>query len=211
MAERTALPDLDTLELAALKKLIIEQHQQLQSKDEQLQRKDEQLASRDSEIEHLKLLISKLRREQYGRSSEKLDRQIEQLELRLGELEASRANDSERNESRRDSIVARPARRPLPANLPREVRTYSPPESDCRDCGRPMKQLGEDVSEMLEYVPEHFKVIRHVRKKLVCIRCDRIVQAMAPSRPIERGIAGPGLLAHVLVSKYCDHRVSRTH
>ena len=123
MAERTALPDLDTLELAALKKLIIEQHQQLQSKDEQLQRKDEQLASRDSEIEHLKLLISKLRREQYGRSSEKLDRQIEQLELRLGELEASRANDSERNESRRDSIVARPARRPLPANLPREVRT----------------------------------------------------------------------------------------
>src|SRR6516225_10361838 len=205
MAERTALPDLDTLELAALKKLIIEQHQQLQSKDEQLQRKDEQLASRDSEIEHLKLLISKLRREQYGRSSEKLDRQIEQLGLRLGELEASRANDSEKSESRRDSIVARPARRPLPANLPREVRTYSPPESDCRDCGRPMKQLGEDVSEMLEYVPEHFKVIRHVRKKLVCIRCDRIVQAMAPSRPIERGIAGPGLLAHVLVSKYCDH------
>ena len=63
MAERTALPDLDTLELAALKKLLIEQHQQLQSKDEQLQRKDEQLASRDSEIEHLKLLISKLRRE----------------------------------------------------------------------------------------------------------------------------------------------------
>ena len=205
MAERTALPDLDTLELAALKKLIIEQHQQLQSKDEQLQRKDEQLASRDSEIEHLKLLISKLRREQYGRSSEKLDRQIEQLGLRLGELEASRANDNERSESRRDSVVARPARRPLPANLPREVRTYSPPESDCRDCGRPMKQLGEDVSEMLEYVPEHFKVIRHVRQKLVCLRCDRIVQAMAPSRPIERGIAGPGLLAHVLVSKYCDH------
>jgi len=56
---------------------------------------------------------------------------------------------------------------------------------------------------MLEYVPERFKVIRHVRKKLVCIRCDRIVQAVAPSRPIERGIAGPGLLAHVLVSKYC--------
>jgi transposase len=100
-----------------------------------------------------------------------------------------------RNHSGRNTtaVVARPARRPLPANLPREVRTYSPPESDCRDCGRPMKQLGEDVSEMLEYMPEHFKVIRHVRKKLVCIRCDRIVQAMAPSRPIERGIAGPGL------------------
>jgi len=205
MTERADLLDLEHLDTEALKALIRAQHTEILRQKQALLSKDEQLLSRDAEIEHLKLLISKLRREQYGRSSEKLDRQIEQLELRLGELEASRANDSERSESRRDSVVARPARRPLPANLPREVRTYSPPESDCRDCGRVMKQLGEDVSEMLEYVPEHFKVIRHVRKKLVCIRCDRIVQAMAPSRPIERGIAGPGLLAHVLVSKYCDH------
>jgi transposase len=58
---------------------------------------------------------------------------------------------------------------------------------------------------MLEYVPEHFKVIRQVRPKLACARCDKIVQAAAPSRPIKRGIAGPRLLAHVLVSKYCDH------
>src|SRR5580765_8552946 len=205
MTERADLLDLEHLDTEALKALIRAQHAEILRQNQALLSKDEQLLWRDAEIEHLKLLISKLRREQYGRSSEKLDRQIEQLELRLGELEASRANDSERSESRRDSVVARPARRPLPANLPREVRTYSPPESDCRNCGRPMKQLGEDVSEMLEYVPEHFKVIRHVRKKLVCIRCDRIVQAMAPSRPIERGIAGPGLLAHVLVSKYCDH------
>src|SRR5499425_2397258 len=205
MTERVDLPDLEHLETEALKALIRAQHTEILRQKQALLSKDEQLLSRDAEIEHLKLLISKLRREQYGRSSEKLDRQIEQLELRLGELEASRANDNERSESRRDSVVARPARRPLPANLPREVRTYSAPESDCRDCGRPMKQLGEDVSEMLEYVPEHFKVVRHVRKKLVCIRCDRIAQAMAPSRPIERGIAGPGLLAHVLVSKYCDH------
>src|SRR5215467_11369284 len=205
MSERAELPDLEQLDPEALKILIRAQHAEILRQNQALLSKDEQLLSRDAEIEHLKLPISKLRREQYGRSSEKLDRQIEQLELRLGELEASRANDSERSEPRREAVVARPARRPLPANLPREVRTYSPPESDCRDCGRPMKQLGEDVSEMLEYVPEHFKVIRHVRKKLVCIRCDRIVQAMAPSRPIERGIAGPGLLAHVLVSKYCDH------
>ena len=105
MTERVPLPDLQQLNPDELRALIISQH--------------EMLAFRDSEIEHLKLLISKLRREQYGRSSEKLDRQIEQLELRLGELEASRANDSERSESRRDSVVARPVRRPLPANLPR--------------------------------------------------------------------------------------------
>lgn len=58
---------------------------------------------------------------------------------------------------------------------------------------------------MLEYVPEHFKVIRQVRPKLACACCDKIVQAEAPSRPIARGLAGPGLLAHVLVAKYCDH------
>jgi len=66
-------------------------------------------------------------------------------------------------------------------------------------------KLGEDVSEMLEYVPASFFVIRHVRPKLSCTKCDHIVQAAAPSRPIERGTAGPGLFAHVLVSKYADH------
>jgi transposase len=57
----------------------------------------------------------------------------------------------------------------------------------------------------LEYVPAHFQVIQQVRPKLACTHCDKIVQAEAPSRPIARGLAGPGLLAHVLVSKYCDH------
>jgi transposase len=65
--------------------------------------------------------------------------------------------------------------------------------------------LGEDVSEMLEYVPSSFRVIRHVRPKLSCPRCERIVQVEAPSRPIARGLAGSGLLAHVLVAKYADH------
>jgi transposase len=76
MTQRVALPDLCKLDSAELKALILSQHEQLLSKDEQL-------ASRDTEIEHLKLLIAKLRRMQFGRSSEKLDRQIEQLELRL--------------------------------------------------------------------------------------------------------------------------------
>jgi transposase len=68
-----------------------------------------------------------------------------------------------------------------------------------------LSELGEDVSEMLEYVPARFKVVRHVRPKLSCTQCDSIVQAEAPTRPIARGLAGPGLLAHVLVSKYADH------
>jgi transposase len=145
------------------------------------------LASRDAEIEHLKLLIAKLRRMRFGRSSEKLDRQIEQLELRLVELEESRSKESlERETAAAERAVARPARRPLPEHLPREVQTYLPKEEACPDCGGKLKRLGEDASEILEYVRERIKVIRQVRPKLACAGCDRIVQAAAPSRPIAR-------------------------
>jgi len=192
-AARATLPDLDALNPNELKALIVSQH--------------ELIVSRDSEIEQLKLLIAKLRRMQFGRSSEKLDRQIEQLELRL---EALQLNDAEKVAALPEAIksaepVARPVRRPLPAHLPREVRTHPPKQEACPDCGGELKHLGEDVSEMLEIEPARFKVIRQVRPKLACICCDRIVQAEAPSRPIARGVAGPGLLAHVLVSKYGDH------
>lgn len=169
----------------------------------------EQLLSRDAEIEHLKLLIAKLRRMQFGRSSEKLDRQIEQLELRLEELQTSQAEAVAGKAATKENLpeppVNVPARRPLPAHLPRETRKYLPKQEACPDCGGALKPLGEDVSEILEYVQVRFKVIRQVRPKLACSGCDRIVQAEAPSRPIERGLAGPGLLAHVLVSKYGDH------
>ena len=202
MTARVTLPDLDALNASELKALIFSQHEQLLSKDEQL-------VSRDNEIEHLKLLIAKLRRIHFGRKSERLDREIEQLELRLDELEARQAEQAAPSQT--PAVVAptaqtaKPARRPLPEHLPREVRKYLPKQEACPDCGGELKHLGEDVSEMLEYVPARFKVIRQVRPKLACACCEPIVEAEAPSRPIERGVAGPGLLAHVLVSKYCDH------
>ena len=201
------LPDLDQLDSKALKSLILALHEQIFSSQQEILSQREQLASRDAEIEHLKLLIAKLRRMQFGRSSEKRDYQIEQLELRLEELEVRRRTEatSAKEIASADTPVARPARRPLPAHLPREVRKYVPKHAACPDCGGKLKHLGEDVSEMLEYVPASFKVIQYLRPKLACMSCDRIVQAEAPSRPIERGLAGPGLLAHVLVSKYCDH------
>jgi Transposase and inactivated derivatives len=193
MIERAALPDLDQLNPNELKALIVSQH--------------ELIVSRDSEIEQLKLLIAKLRRMQFGRSSEKLDRQIEQLELRL---EALQMNDAETVAALPKEVasvegMARSVRRPLPAHLPREVRTHLPKQKACPECGGTLRKLGEDVSEVLERIPARLYVIRHVRIKLACTCCDKIVQAEAPSRPIERGIAGPGLLAHVLVSKFGDH------
>lgn len=195
------LPNLDTLDAAALRTLILSQHEQIR-----LQR--EQLASREAEIDRLKLLIAKLKRMQFGRRSEKLDRQIEQLELQLDELETAQAEEamtSPAPEAAERADCERPVRRPLPAHLPREVQKMLPKEAACPDCGGELKALGEDVSEMLEYVPASYRVIRQVRPKLACARCDKIVQAEAPGRPIARGLAGPGLLAHVLASKYCDH------
>ncbi|MGA9937108.1 MAG: IS66 family transposase [Candidatus Acidiferrales bacterium] len=194
----SSLPDLHQLDSDALRTLILSQH-------EQILLKDEQLASRDAEIEQLKLLIAKLRRMQFGRKSEKVERQIEQLQLRLDELEASRAERASSAATPETHRATKPVRRPLPEHLPRETRQILPKQTVCPDCGGELKRLGEDVSEMLEWVPASFKVIRQVRPKVACGRCDKIVQAEAPSRPIARGLAGPGLLAHVLVSKYCDH------
>jgi transposase len=207
--DAATLPDLDQLDSKALKSLILELHDQVFSNQQEILSQREQLASRDTEIEHLKLLIAKLRRMQFGRSSEKLDRQIEQLELRLEELQTSQAEKTAANTFARTPIpnqpVKAPVRRSLPEHLPRETRKCIPKQKACPDCGGALKHLGEDVCEILEYVQVRFKVIRQVRPKLACAGCDRIVQAAAPSRAIERGIAGPGLLAHVLVSKYSDH------
>jgi len=183
------LPD----DIETLKRLIIDQQTKL----------DE----RDHEVEHLKLLIAKLRRLQFGRSSEKLDAKIGQLELLVEELEANRASREARTvelPAAKPEEKSRPARRPLPQHLPRETVEHAPACS-CPDCGAAMRKIGEDVAEMLEYVPASFRVIRHVRPKLACAKCERIVQLPAPSRPIARGIAGPGLLAHILVAKYADH------
>ena len=106
--------------------------------------------------------------------------------------------------------------RSLPAHLPREPHVHRPPTTEahhdtagqpcgCSACGGRLRQIGQEVSEQLEYVPGHFKVVRHVRPKLACVKCEGIFQAPAPSRPIARGLPGPALLAQVMVGKYCDH------
>jgi transposase len=196
-AERV-LPNLNGLDSDELKALIREQHAELISQKTELD-------SQKNEIESLKLLILKLRRMQFGTSSERLARHIDQLELRLEDLETNRA--SRPISLMLESILAplKPGRRPLPADLPRETEMLEPKESACPDCGGQLDYLDEDVCETLEYVPARFKVIRTVRPKFNCTRCDRIIQEPAPHRPIARGMAGPDLLAHVVVSKYADH------
>jgi transposase len=186
-----ALPDLEQLGVNELRTLLRQQHADL--------------LSHKAEIEALKLQILKLRRLQFGQRSEKRARQIEQLELWVEELEASDAQFTGTLAETAPAPTAPRTRREFGAHLPRETQVIAPAEQACPECGGALKHLSDDVSETLELEPVRFKVIRHVRPKLACATCDTIVQAPAPTRPIERGMAGPGLLAHVLVGKYGDH------
>lgn len=188
---RQMLPDLSALDADSLRALILQQQ--------------EELLSRDTEIDNLRLLILKLKRMQFGRKSEKLDKQIEQLELQLEDLEV---NQSHRAYAQPGVLPAaaserKPVRRPLPGHLPRHTETYTPKQNACPDCGGKLHALGEDVSEILEYVPASFRVIRQVRPKLSCGSCD-LHLARAGAGPANRpwfgrsGITGSRISSQVL-------------
>lgn len=162
------------------------------------------------QIEKYKVELARLRRMKFGQSSERLNRQVAQLELTLEDLEAEQAHATCVVDGKVDGGVTvspnRPRRKPLPEHLPRDEVVHAAPAADgCSACGGSMTALGEDVTEVLEYVPGSFRVMRHVRPKLACTCCDAISQAPAPALPIPRGKAGAGLLAHVVVSKFADH------
>ena len=162
------------------------------------------------EIARLKFQLARYQRAEFGRSSEKLAHGAEQLELAIESLEEDQA---ERLATAVPVVAAaiegaaeaqKPARRPLPDHLPREDALHPAP-CTCPSCGGMLRRIGEDITETLDYVPGRFKVIRHIREKLLCRACDTIVAAPAPDHAIARGRAGAGLLAHIVVSKYDDH------
>jgi transposase len=163
-----------------------------------------EVKAKSLKIAQLEARIAKLKRLQFGQSSEKLAREIEQLELELDELHEDEGVRAAERPAAVQALIEKPVRRPLPEHLPRQEEVHEP-SCTCPNCGGAMRRLGEDVTEVLEYVPASFKVIRHVRPKLSCRKCETIVQEPMPSLPIERGRPGPGLLAHVLVAKYADH------
>ncbi|WP_088279039.1 IS66 family transposase [Ideonella sp. A 288] len=176
------------------------------------------IEARDSEVALLKLMVDKLKlqllrrvRAEFGSSSEQLDTQINLIDFTAVQTQPAAAAPARTPPANAPEID-----RSLPSHLPRVAEVHRPDATaahhdtagqrcGCTACGGRLRQIGQDVSEQLEYVPSHFKVIRHVRPKLACVTCQTIFQAAAPSRPIARGVAGPGLIAHVMVSKYCDH------
>ena len=162
------------------------------------------LQAQSLKIAELEARIAKLKRSQFGQSSERVALEIEQLEQELGELHEEEAVQAMARPQAVQVLIEKPYRKALPEHLPRQIELHEP-ACTCPNCGGAMRKLGEDITEVLDYVPASFKVVRHVRPKLSCRVCETIVQLPMPSLPIERGKPGAGLLAHVLVAKYADH------
>ncbi len=159
-------------------------------------------------IENLELLVAKSQRALFGPKSEKASLNQDQLALCWNGcvIESQPSVETEQQPASSDKPQRTKNRsRALPAHLPREVRTHFPKDTKCPCCNGELRKLGEDVSEMIEYMPASFFVIRHVRPKMSCRKCSCVVQAPAPARVIDRGLPGPNLLAHVAIAKYCDH------
>lgn len=174
-----------------------------------VERQGDALKTAHLTIDKLNMELAYLRRMRYGRSSEQMDAQ--QLELLAQNTQTTAVPvidlQAER-ERRKGKSNQRPELRHLPEHLPRETVIHEHRHGEdctCLDCGSELRAIGQDVSEVLDYEPGSFKVIRHVRPKYACGQCKSICQASAAERPIGRGMAGAGLLAHVLTSKYCDH------
>jgi transposase len=160
-----------------------------------------ELKNRDLKIADLKHQLAGHNRHRFGSTSEALD----QLQLSLENEEiVVAAEEIDTPEPEASEPKNKPRRKPLPEHLERKQQVLTPGE-DCSKCGGNLKKLGEDVTEELEYVPGRFIVNKIIRPRMACSCCEAVLQAPMPSRPIERGRPGPGLLAHVLVSKYADH------
>ena len=201
----TLAPDQLPNDVAALQAIIAKQAAELEDAKNQLK-------ARDVVIEQMQLNLDKLKRSQFGQSSEKVQRQIDQLELALEDLRTDRAAEQTEADSDADDQAEdgnkkgkkKRGRKKLPAHLPRERSVLDPGDS-CPDCGGELRLLGEDINELLDFVSAQLKVLQIARLKKSCRRCEKIVQEPAPSTPIQRGMAGANLLSHILVSKFDDH------
>ncbi len=187
----------------------------------EVRRSHEALKIAQLTIDKMKVELAYLRRMKYGRSSEKLEHaqlelvggQLTQLQVLpqppgqadgQGELESNVISLQQERKKREPKL--RPGLRELPAHLPRRTVVHTPQgRCDCAACGTGLREIGQDVSEVLDYEPGSFHVVRHVRPRLACASCHTITQALAPSRPVDRCLAGAGLLTHILVSKFADH------
>jgi transposase len=168
------------------------------------------LSGAEAIIEHLQLVIAKMKREMFGPRSERSQRLLDQLELQLEELAAAAAEDESKAEATRVQVQGftrrKATRRNFPEHLPRR-RIVHPAPTSCPCCGGDkLSKIGEDVTETLDVIPRQWFVTEHMREKFSCRSCETITQPPAPFHAIARGFAGPSLLAMMLVEKYANHQ-----
>jgi transposase len=162
-----------------------------------------------AENEKLWLLVRRMLRHRYGPRSEKLD--LDQLQLGLEDEEQAAAEDAAAEDAavspagRRRRQTANRNRGALPAHLPRHEAVIDIESKDCPCCGGALHVIGEDRTEQLDIVPSQLRVKVVCRPRYACRACESaVVQAPAPERPIDGGMATEALVAHVVVSKFCD-------
>lgn len=156
-------------------------------------------------LEAVQFQLAQLQRLVFGHKAERLN-----IDAHTGLLFEVAPPPAPEPQTRTVAVTPRqkPVREKLPAHLPREVTIIDLPIADkpCPCCGGARHVIGEAVSEKLDYVPATLKVIETRRPKYACRPCEgEISVAPLPASPIEQGMAAPGLLAHVLVSKFADH------
>lgn len=226
-----SLPD----DIATLRQMLLERDQQIQLQLNTIQLQSGTIQSLESKVElqsntiqiqsetilkqaqaqsRLENQIEKLLRQLYGRRSERF---IDPNQLMLFDENDLKALEQEARERQRDEKLAakNPAkkppghgRKPIPDHLPREIIRHELPLPDraCPCCGGERAEIGFESSEQLEYIPASFRVLEHRRMKYACRRCQEHVAIVPPpARPIEKGLPGPGLLAHTVLGKYGDH------
>lgn len=179
--------------------------------------------------ETLEHQLAVLKKQQFGNKSEKLKEKIEEIELRLEDSEAlskvtideqdealtevdeaatdvqKDAATSDTGQSPKKERLYNAKRKPLPDNLPTDVVNLSAPQC-CPECGcDKTRKIGEDSSEELNYIPASFRKTVYVRQRVACTSCDKVFSGEVASKPIAKGKAGAGLLAHILVQKYANH------
>lgn len=210
-------PDPDVLRaiIARQSGVLAEREAQLAAARAEAEAAKANVLAHEALIAALRLSIERLKRQRFGRSSEKIDREIAQLELALEDLgvgiaadvpegDVPAADGSEEQAPAAKRVPRRRGRMVLSGSLDRE-RIVLDPGRTCPECGGPLRLVGEDVSQILEFIAAKLKVVETARQKKSCRACETMAQPPAPTRPIPRGLAGPGLLAHILVAKYDDH------
>jgi transposase len=152
------------------------------------------LSGAEALIEHLHLVIAKIKREMFGPRSERSQRLLDQMELQLEELATAVEEDEAKAETPgievRSFMRRKATRRDFPKHLPRR-RVVHPAPTSCPCCGSTkLSKIGEDITETLDVVPRQWFVTEHVREKFSCRHCEKITQPPAPFHVIARGLPG---------------------